>query len=392
MATKKDFYELLGVARNASEEEIRKAWRKMAMQHHPDRNQGDKKAEQKFKDITAAWEVLKDPQKRAAYDRYGHQAFEQGAGPGPGASGNGFGFEFSGGEGFSDIFDAMFGDMTGRTRGQEAGRGHDLKYEMEISLEDAFRGTRLNVHIPRHVSCESCHGKGTEGGVEPAVCGTCHGRGKVRSQQGFFTIERGCSRCHGTGHLIDKPCRPCSGSGRLRREGHVSVQVPAGVEEGTRLRLSGEGDAGLRGNPPGDLYIFISLKPHPLFRREGNTVLCKVPVDFITAALGGKVEVPTIEGTTARITVPEGVQTGHQLRLRGKGMGAIRSTARGDMVIQIFVETPTGLSKKQKAMLEQWREAQEPSTHPRCDTFVQQVKEWWQSVTGRDDPSSSASA
>ncbi|CAA7614542.1 molecular chaperone DnaJ [Magnetospirillum sp. SS-4] len=374
--SKQDFYELLGVEKGATADEIKKAYRKMAMQYHPDRNPGDAAAEQKFKDITEAYDVLKDEQKRAAYDRFGHAAFEQGGGSGFG----GFG---GGGGGFADIFDEMFGEFMGGRRGQAAGRGADLRYNLEISLETAFSGTSTTVKVPSSAQCDSCNGTGGKDGAQPVACNTCHGAGKVRSQQGFFTIERTCPSCQGMGRVIKDPCRACGGSGRTRKEKTLSVNIPAGVEDGTRIRLAGEGEAGMRGAPPGDLYIFLSIQPHRIFQRDGANIFCRVPIPMTTAALGGAIEVPTIDGAKARVTIPEGTQSGHQFRLRAKGMSVLRSPARGDMFIQAVVETPVNLTKRQVELLREFDTAGEGETaknSPESHGFFAKVKELWEDL------------
>src|SRR6185436_19850573 len=310
-----DFYEMLGCTRTASPDDIKKAYRKLAMEHHPDRNQGNKDAEKKFKELSHAYDVLKDPDKRAAYDRYGAAAFEGGNG-GPGGFQGGQGFDF--GSVFGDIFEDMFGG--GRRGGQANNRGQDLRFNLEITLEQAYGGTEATVRVPSSVACESCHGSGAEAGSKPTQCPTCHGRGRLRAQQGFFTVERSCHTCHGAGQVIDKPCKVCVGQGRVRREKTLKVAIPAGVEDGTRIRLSGEGEAGTRGGPAGDLYVFLSVRRHQLFEREGADVHCRVPISMVQATLGGSIEVPTLDGKMARINVPSGAQHGHQFRLRGKGM------------------------------------------------------------------------
>ena len=369
--TKQDYYETLGVGRTASPEDLKKAYRKLAMQYHPDRNPGDLAAEHKFKEVGEAYEILRDDQKRAAYDHYGHQAFENGGG------GRG-GFDF--GNGFADIFDEMFGEFVNRGRGGQSagGRGGDLRFNLEISLEDAFAGTQETVRIPTTAACEPCSGSGAEAGSAPVTCTSCGGAGRVRAQQGFFTIERTCPGCQGAGKTIKNPCKTCGGAGRVRREKSLQVNIPAGVEEGTRIRLAGEGEAGLRGAPPGDLYIFLSIAPHRFFQRESANIQCRVPLPMTTAALGGNIEVPTIEGSRARITVPSGTQTGHQFRLRGKGMSVLRSSTRGDMYIQVVVETPMNLTKQQQELLRSFEEANDgAATHPESAGFFAKVKELW---------------
>jgi molecular chaperone DnaJ len=372
---KQDFYELLGVAKGCGSEDLKKAYRKLAMQWHPDRNPGDKAAEQKFKDISEAYDVLKDDQKRAAYDRFGHAAFENGRGGGPGD----FGFA----AGFADIFDEMFGDFMGGRRGQQsATRGNDLRYNMEIGLEEAYKGKQSSIRVPTLTACESCSGTGAESGSKPVTCPTCHGHGRVRAQQGFFTIERTCPTCHGGGRVIENPCRVCAGQGRTRREKTLSVSIPAGVEDGNRIRLSGEGEAGVRGGAPGDLYIFLSVKPHRFFQRDGADIQCRVPIDITTAALGGTVEVPSIDGTRAKLTIPAGAQTGRQFRLKGKGMSVLRSPSRGDMYIEVTVETPVNLTKRQQELLREFAEAGDGkrATSPEAEGFFSRVKEFFEDL------------
>ncbi len=368
-----DYYELLGVSRTAGAEDIKKAFRKLAMQHHPDRNPGDKGSEKKFKDLTHAYDILKDPEKRAAYDRYGPAAFEGGAGPGgPGGPFHGQGFDF--GTVFGDIFEEMFGANGARGRGGRGDtRGQDLRFNLEITLEQAYAGTEATVRVPSSVACEVCHGSGAEPGSKPQQCQTCHGRGRIRAQQGFFTVERTCPACHGVGHVIDKPCRSCAGQGRVRRDKTLKVNIPAGVEDGTRIRLSGEGEAGTRGGPAGDLYVFLSVRHHQLFEREGADVHCRVPISMVQATLGGNIDVPTLDGKMARINIPAGAQGGHQFRLRGKGMPIVRSAQRGDMYIEINVETPTNLTSKQKELLKEFEKA--GKTSPESEGFFSKVKE-----------------
>jgi len=373
---KQDFYELLGVQRGASGDDIKKAFRKLAMQCHPDRNPGDKAAEQKFKDINEAYDVLKDEQKRAAYDRFGHAAFEANGGRGGAAD---FGFA----QGFADIFDEMFGEFMGNRRGgaQAAARGNDLRYNMEITLEDAFKGRQSQVRVPTMVGCESCSGSGAESGSKPVNCPTCHGHGRVRAQQGFFTIERTCPSCHGGGRVIENPCRVCNGQGRVRREKTLQVSIPAGVEDGTRIRLAGEGEAGVRGGAPGDLYIFLSVKPHRFFQREGANIQVRVPISMTTAALGGQIEVPAIDGSRAKLTIPAGSQTGRQFRLKGSGMSVLRSPSRGDMYIEVLVETPVNLTKRQQELLREFDTAGDvKKTHPESEGFFSRVKEFFEDL------------
>jgi len=366
---KRDCYDILGVGRQAGADEIKKAYRKQAMQFHPDRNPGDKTAEQKFKEASEAYEILKDDEKKAAYDRFGHAAFEQdGARPG--------GADFT--SSFADVFDDLFGDFTGsRGRARTNMRGGDLRYNLEITLEEAFNGKRAKVRVPTSVSCDDCQGSGAAGGAQPVTCPTCQGAGKVRAQQGFFTIERPCSTCQGAGRVIKDPCRSCRGSGRTQREKTLSVNIPAGVEEGTRIRLSGEGEAGMRGAPSGDLYIFLSIAAHRLFQRDGADIHCRVPITVASAALGGAIEVPTIDGGRARVTIPSGTQSGHQFRLKSKGMKMMRGAGRGDMYIHTVVETPVNLTKKQKELLREFESTGGAKTNPQSAGFFAKVKELW---------------
>lgn len=382
---KQDYYELLGVARSATADELKKAYRKLAMQYHPDRNPGDKNAEQKFKELSEAYDVLKDDQRRAAYDRYGHAAFENGMGGGArrGASGGGGGgFDYT--SSFADIFEDLFGGFSGqRGGGQGSGsgnsptRGADLRYNLEIPLESAFKGKQESIRVTTSVSCDSCEGSGGEKGSKPITCQTCSGSGRIRAQQGFFTIERTCHTCHGMGKTIKDPCKKCAGTGRVRKEKNLMVNIPAGVEDGTRIRLTGEGEAGFRGGPEGDLYIFLSITPHSFFKRDGANLHCKVPITFTTAALGGAIEVPTIDGARVKVAIPEGTQAGHQFRLKGKGMSMMRSSARGDMYIHASIETPVKLSKKQKELLREFEKSGHAGSNPEAEGFFSKVKELW---------------
>ena len=370
---KDDFYDTLGVGRGADDGEIKKAYRKLAMKYHPDRNPGDAAAEQSFKDVNEAYEVLKDGEKRAAYDRFGHAAFEQGGG-GPGGFGGGFA------SGFADIFEEMFAGGS-RGGGQAVGKGADLRFNMEVNLEDAFQGKQTEIRVPTSVSCESCNGSGAEGNSGPAACGTCQGHGRVRSQSGFFTVERTCPTCQGTGQVIKDPCRTCGGQGRTQKEKTLSVNIPPGVEDSTRIRLSGEGEAGLRGAPAGDLYIFLTLRPHRFFQRDGADIYCRVPIPMTKATLGGTVEVPTVDGTLARITIPSGTPTGHQFRLRGKGMSVLRSKSRGDMFVQASVETPQNLTRRQKELLKEFEAESDDAKHsPEAHGFFSKVKDIWEDL------------
>jgi molecular chaperone DnaJ len=380
---KRDFYEVLGISRGASDDEIKKAYRKKAKELHPDRNADNPDAEAQFKEVNAAYEALKDPEKKAAYDRFGHAAFEQGmggGGPRPGGPGQG---DFA--SGFSDVFDDLFGDFMGGRGGsgarQRAARGSDLRYNLRVTLEEAYSGLQKTVRVPSSVTCSACSGTGAEGGAEPVTCPTCSGMGKVRAQQGFFTIERTCPTCNGLGQIIKNPCQVCSGTGRSEKERALSVNIPPGVETGTRIRLAGEGDAGLRGGPPGDLYIFIEVTDHDLFERDGPNLQCRVPVNFATVALGGDIEVPTIDGGRTRVKVPAGSQTGKQLRLRGKGMPALRGTAHGDMMIELVVETPVNLSARQKELLREFDELSKDN-NPQGSSFFDQVKGFWDGMKG----------
>jgi len=376
--SKRDYYETLGVSRDADAETLKKAYRKMAMQYHPDRNQGDAQAEMRFKEINEAYEVLKDPQKKAVYDRYGHEGLEGAAGMGGGGGGAGF-------SGFSDIFEEMFGDFMGGGRRRGPARGSDQRFNLTISLEDAFRGKTVEIKVPSTATCEVCDGSGAQDGAEPITCPTCQGHGKVRASQGFFTIERTCPTCQGQGTVIDKPCRACSGQGRVHKEKTLSVTIPAGVDDGNRIRLSGEGEAGMRGAQPGDLYIFLSVARHPLFSREGEHIHCLVPIPMTTASLGGVIEVPTIDGGRAKVTIPEGTQTGQTFRLRGKGMSLLRSSQRGDMFIECRVEVPQNLSKRQRELLEEFEKESggdaKTRNSPDSEGFFAKVREFWDNLT-----------
>jgi len=368
---KRDYYETLGLKRGASAQDIKSAYRKLAMQYHPDRNPGDEAAEQRFKEINEAYEVLKDDQKRAAYDQFGHAAFEQGGGR-PG------GFDFGS---FADVFDDLFGDLGGggaRRRGA-SNRGADLRYNLTITLEDAFNGKKAQLRVPTSVACEECGGAGSEGGAAPAACPTCRGMGRVRAQQGFFTLERTCPNCQGTGSVIKDPCKRCQGAGRQQEEKSLAVNIPPGVEDGTRIRLAGEGEAGLRGAPPGDLYIFISVQPHRMFERRELDLYCEVPITFGTAALGGEIDVPTIEGRRLKLNVPAGTQTGRQFRLRDKGMVELQGKRRGDLYVEVTVETPVNLTKRQQELLREFDGAGDGGSthHPASSGFFAKMKELW---------------
>jgi molecular chaperone DnaJ len=369
---KRDFYEVLGVSKDADGKTIKSAYRKLAMQYHPDRNPDDKSAEDKFREATEAYDVLKDDQKRAAYDRMGHAAFDQSAGFGGGAGGFGAGF---GAGGFSDIFDEMFSDfMGGRGGSRKANtKGADLRYDLDISLEEAFHGDNKTITIPVAIRCETCDGSGAAKGSSPVNCGTCGGHGKVRAQQGFFTVERTCPACQGQGQTISSPCGDCGGQGRVQKNRTLNVNVPAGVDTGTRIRLSGEGEAGLRGGAPGDLYIFINIYGHELFDRDGTNLLLTMPVPMTTAALGGTVDVPNLDGKRARITIQPGTQSGHRLRLKGKGMPGLQGRARGDLYVDIHVETPVNLTKKQKELLEEFS-SDSKKQNPETTSFMNRIR------------------
>lgn len=381
--SKRDYYEVLGVEKGASADDLKKAYRKLAMLYHPDRNPDDPSAAEKFKELNEAYDCLKDDQKRAAYDRFGHAAFEGGRG-GPGGGFGGFDFG-GGGGGFSDLFEEMFGEfMGGGRRGQAQGRGADLRFNMEISLEEAYSGKSATVTVPSSAPCDACNGTGGKDGAQPVACTTCHGAGKVRAQQGFFTIERTCPTCQGMGRVIKDPCRVCSGAGRVRKDKTLNVTIPAGVEDGTRIRLAGEGEAGMRGAPPGDLYLFLTVRAHRLFQRDGANIYCRVPIPMTTAALGGSIEVPTIEGTMTKVSIPAGTQTGNQFRLKSKGMSVLRSPARGDMFIQAVVEIPVNLTPRQRELLEEFDKAGDADTarhSPESHGFFAKVKELWKDLT-----------
>src|SRR6266480_1943637 len=368
---KRCYYETLEVDRNADESKLKAAFRKLAMKWHPDKNPGDAASEMRFKEINEAYEVLKDGDKRAAYDRFGHAAFEQGLG---GGGGHGFGAGFA--SSFSDIFEDLFGMAGQRGRGGGRERGADRRYNMEITLEEAFLGKTAQIEIPVSVTCESCSGTGAKAGTKPKTCAVCGGAGRVRHAQGFFTLERTCPGCQGRGQVIDNPCPACSGSGRVTRERALSVNIPPGVEDGTRIRLGGEGEAGVRGGPAGDLYIFLSLSSHPFFQREGADLHCRVPISMVTAALGGEFEVPTIDGNNSRVKVPEGSQSGRRFRLQGKGMPVLRSKQSGDMYIQVLVETPQKLSKRQRELLNEFERLSSKDTQPETAGFFGKVKEF----------------
>lgn len=366
---KRDFYDVLGVSRDADEKDLKSAYRKLAMKYHPDRNPGDGEAEARFKEVNEAYDTLKDAQKRAAYDRFGHAAFENGGMGGRGGHPGDFA------SAMSDIFDDFFG-MAGGRRSGGRDRGADLRYNLEISLEEAYSGKAVEIVVPTSVSCEACSGTGAKPGTKPAVCRTCGGSGRVRAAQGFFTLERTCPSCQGRGEVIADPCGTCSGTGRKTVNRTLSVNIPAGIEDGTRIRLAGEGEAGLRGGPSGDLYIFLSIRPHAFFQRDGADLYCRVPISMTTAALGGQFDVPTLGGEMTRVKVPEGTQTGKQFRLRGKGMPVLRSAQHGDIYIQVTVETPTALTKRQRELLAEFEAESSKETHPESHGFFAKVKDF----------------
>lgn len=378
-----DFYSILGVARDADDAAIKSAFRKGAMQFHPDRNQGDPAAEQRFKEINAAYECLSDPQKRAAYDRFGHAAFQNGGMNG----GGGFAHGFNAGA-FADVFDDIFSEFMGGRQGRGGrgpARGADLKYSLDITLSEAFAGKKAEIKVPGSIACEPCAGSGARPGSGPVTCGTCRGAGRVRMQQGFFTIERACPHCGGEGRTINDPCTDCGGQGRVRRERTLMVDVPAGIENGTRIRLSGEGEAGPRGGPEGDLYIFVNIDAHDLFERDGADLYCELPVPMTAAALGGDIEAPTIEGGRVKISIPEGAQTGRRFKVKGKGMTRLHAKGRGDLIVEITVETPVGLNARQKELLQQFCEAGGGGDDccPQSKGFFQRAKNFWDNATGQ---------
>jgi molecular chaperone DnaJ len=378
--SKRDYYEVLGVTRTCTEVELKTAFRKLAMQHHPDRNPGDKDCEHRFKELNEAYDVLKDGDKRAAYDRFGHAAFEHG-----GMGGPGFGADF--GSTFADIFEGIFGMASARGRGSGRERGSDLRYNMEITLDEAFTGKTAQFRIPTSVTCEACSGSGAKAGTKPKPCSTCGGAGKIRHAQGFFTLERTCPTCHGRGQVIDDPCKVCGGGGRVTRERTLSVNIPTGVEDGTRIRLAGEGEAGVRGGPPGDLDIFLEVAPHEFFQRDGADLHCRVPVSMSSAALGGEFDVPAIDGSKVRVKVPAGTQTGRRFRLAGKGMPVLRAKQTGDMYVQVVVETPQNLTKRQRELLTEFEKLSSEQTQPESAGFFSRVKEFLDGLGNRGSQS-----
>ena len=378
--SKNDYYETLGVSKTASESELKSAFRKLAMQFHPDRNPNNAEAEAKFKELNEAYQILSDPQKRAAYDRFGHNAFNQNGG-----GNGGFGFQGDFGASMADIFDDLFGGLGGRSQRRQADgreRGADLRFNLQISLEDAYHGKTAAIDIPTALSCESCKGSGAQAGSKTKSCSTCNGYGRIRASQGFFAIERTCPKCQGRGQIIENPCRSCNGEGRVTKDRTLSVNIPRGVEEGTRIRLAGEGESGLRGGPPGDLYIFISVSAHRYFQREGADLYCRIPISMVTAALGGDVRVPMINGEAQSVSISEGTQTGRQIRLRGKGMPVLRSRDNGDLYIQIAVETPQNLTTRQRDLLKEFEAESSRETQPESVSFFSKMKEFF---TGQED-------
>lgn len=375
---KRDLYEVLGVAKSASADDIKKAYRKLAMKHHPDRNPDDKGAEEKFKEVQAAYEILTDDQKRAAYDRYGHAAFE--AGGGGGGGGFGAGAAGAGGASFSDIFGDVFGDIFGGAGGRARGgpqRGADLRYTLEIELEDAVRGKKVQIKVPKLESCETCSGSGAKKGSVPVTCTTCGGHGQVRVQQGFFTLQQTCPACRGAGKQIKDPCPDCRGQGRVQKQKTLQVNIPAGVDNGDRIRLAGEGEAGPQGGPAGDLYVQVSVLPHEFFERDGNDLHCEVPISFVDAALGGELEVPTMDGRV-KVKVPAETQTGKQFRVRGKGAPNVRGGGPGDLICRVVVETPVKLSGKQKDLLRAFQDSlQGRDNSPRREGWFDSVKKFF---------------
>ncbi len=381
----RDYYEILGVERSADEAALKSSFRKLAMEHHPDRNGGCEEAAGRFKEINEAYSVLSDPQKRAAYDRFGHAGVN-------GAAGGGGGGQFHDvNDIFNEVFGDVFGDMFGGRGRQRSGpaRGQDLRYDLEITLEQAYAGSEVEITVPASINCETCDGSGARPGTSPTVCGGCGGAGRVRASQGFFSIERACPRCGGSGRLVLDPCEDCHGHGQVRKQRTLQVRIPAGVDDGARIRLAGEGDAGARGGPRGDLYIFLSVRPHDLFDRDGLDLLCTVPVPMAVAALGGEIEAPCLMGgdncdgaCRIEVKVPEGSQTGRTVRLKGKGMPSLRSRDRGDLVVELFVETPTKLTARQKELMREFVEICGEQQHPKSANFIGKAKQFWDDVTG----------
>lgn len=373
--TKKDYYEILGLQRNATEADIKKAYRRLAMKYHPDRNPGDEESDTRFKEVKEAYEVLTDAQKRAAYDQFGHAGVDPSAGGGPG----GFG---GGGASFSDIFGDVFGDIFGGGgRGtSRVFRGADLRYNLELSLEEAVHGTEVKIRVPTAVQCEVCGGSGARKGTSPSPCPTCHGHGQVRMQQGFFSLQQTCPRCNGSGQVVTDPCTNCRGAGRVEEQKTLSVKVPAGVDNGDRIRLGGEGEPGENGGPPGDLYVQIHVREHPIFKRDDNNLYCEVPITITTAALGGELEVPTLEGRV-KLKIPPESQSGKHFRLRGKGVKSVRGGAVGDLICKVTVETPVNLTKRQRELLEELASTMDEDKHtPRASSWLDGVKKFFEDM------------
>ena len=371
---KRDYYDVLGVNRDADEEAIKKAYRKLAMKHHPDRNPDDKSSEEKFKEAKEAYEVLSDGQKRGAYDRYGHAGVDHSAAGAGACAGAGF-------TSFSDAFGDIFGDIFGNARGGRSSvyRGADLRYNLEITLEQAAHGTDTKIRIPTYESCETCHGNGAKPGTQPKTCPTCNGHGQVRLQQGFFSIQQTCPKCHGTGKVVAEPCPTCHGAGRVKKQKTLSVKIPAGVDEGDRIRLAGEGEPGVNGGPPGDLYVQMQVKPHAVFQRDHDDLHCEMPISFATAALGGEIEIPTLDGS-AKIKVPAESQSGKVFRLRGKGIKGVRSHAHGDLLCHVVIETPVNLTERQKELLREFEavtQSDRERHNPRAKSWMDKVKEFF---------------
>ncbi len=380
---KRDYYTVLGINRDASEEDIKKSYRKLAMKFHPDRNTDDKNAEEKFKEAKEAYEVLSDAKKRAAYDQFGHAGVDPSAGFGAGAGARGFGGGPEGFGGFADAFGDIFGEIFGAQRGARGGsgvyRGADLRYNLELSLEDAARGTEAKIRVPTMESCETCKGTGAKPGTQAKTCGTCNGRGEVRVSQGFFSIQQTCPTCHGTGKVIPEPCTACHGAGRIKKHKTLSVKIPAGVDQDDRIRLTGEGEAGMNGGPAGDLYVVVSLRPHAVFQREGADLHCEMPISFATAALGGEIEIPTLDGH-AKIKIPPETQTGQVFRLRGKGIRPVRGSVTGDLYCHVAVETPVKLTPRQRELLREFEAIndKDPGAHnPRAKSWMDKVKDFF---------------
>jgi molecular chaperone DnaJ len=378
MSNKRDYYDVLGVSKNATEAELKKAYRRLAMKYHPDRNQGDTKAEENFKEAKEAHDVLSDERKRAAYDQFGHAGVDASAEGGPGGPGG-----FQGG--FGDIFDSVFGDIFGGgvRGGERVYRGADLRYDLELNLEEAVAGTTIKVRVPKLVKCDSCDGSGAKKGSTPVSCPTCHGHGQIRMQQGFFSVQQTCPQCRGQGKIINNPCGTCRGQGRVRENKTISVKVPAGVDNGDRIRLSGEGEAGENRGPPGDLYVHVIVKEHPIFTRDSTDLHCNVPISFATACLGGELEVPTLDGRV-KLKIPPETQTGKLFRLRGKGVKSVRASSKGDLLCRVIVETPVNLNRKQRELLqelEKFMQAGGNKHSPQASSWLSGVKKFFDSMT-----------